>query len=81
MSVFEQMILEKAKESKAEGLEEGREEGARTALLCLLKRKFKRIPRQMAARIEQIRDTTVLQSLNVSAGMCSSIQEFEEDMV
>ena len=89
MSVFEQMILEKAKESKAEGLEEGLEagrvagleEGARTALLCLLKRKFKRIPRQMAARIEQIRDTTVLQSLIVSAGMCFSIQEFEEDMV
>ena len=73
MSVFEQMMLE--------GREEGREEGARNSLIFLLNRKFKKVPQHIISRIEQIRDLTVLQSLNVSAAMCQTIQEFESEMV
>ena len=85
MSVFEQMMKEcgeeALKQGLEQGLEQGQERGARNSLLFLLKRKFKTVPRRITARIEQIRDLTVLQSLNVSAAMSETIQEFESDLM
>ncbi|MGL4941906.1 MAG: Rpn family recombination-promoting nuclease/putative transposase [Thermoguttaceae bacterium] len=75
---------ERAKDMKLTIFEElearGEARGKVASLLRVLTARFNRVPKRVSERISQIGDTVVLDSLTVTAALCTSLAEFEEEL-
>ncbi|MDR1963752.1 MAG: hypothetical protein LBQ50_08230, partial [Planctomycetaceae bacterium] len=65
-------------EGIAEGKAEGKAEAWRNAVLAVLRGKFKKIPEEIEATIRDMSDPIALESLNVHAAICQSLDEFAD---
>jgi hypothetical protein len=65
-------------EGRAEGEVRGKAEFGRNAVLKVLRKRFEQVPERIEVAVQQMNDPIALDSLNVHAATCQTLDEFAE---
>ncbi|MDR2705853.1 MAG: hypothetical protein LBC02_08765 [Planctomycetaceae bacterium] len=63
-------------QGKKEGRMEGKTEFGRNAVLNVLRKRFTKVPKRIEIAIQKMNDPIALESLNVHAATCQTLDEF-----
>ncbi|MDR0609513.1 MAG: hypothetical protein LBG58_05340 [Planctomycetaceae bacterium] len=77
MSTLEELYVK----GKEEGLEKGEINRGTRDILTVLNTRFKKVPLSISRAVHSYKDPIALESLLVQAAACTTLDEFEQDIV
>jgi predicted transposase YdaD len=79
-STMQELITQGRKEGRMKGRMEGKTEALRNAVLNVLRKRFTKVPKRIEIAIQKMNDPIALESLNVHAATCRTLDEFVTDL-